>query len=768
MRLLSILFILPLLGIAELAFSNDFPGWMPLEKALLRPHEATTLELDLTEDRTRSFYDNVRSFRNVQSIRVSAYMTDMQVREFLVHAELLEHLKELELVMTGVDQLPAEIQRLKHLRELRLVPEDAAQQWLNAVAVQIDYVSEAHEKSDFVLSVYNSEALSDRDISRLVKYYPDALVERLAPDATPDFVYMPGKVRSVRPGIQGLDVEQTTVSVNSTTGSQLYFESGTVINVPENAFVDAAGSVIDAEVTLQYREFSDPTEMLVSGVPMDYDTAGMKTYFTSAGMFELTASVDGEEVFMNPDVQVQIDLVTSDTATDYNLYYLDPASGKWVYENSEVNVVETTLVQPLSNAWVYFNRENGSGLLSRTFDELTFEERWENDAYSFLYRFDEDDPRTIYGLPGKMIVGEQYIDWSESPQVRLTLTQDFAVVDGEVEFTLEGSARTYPELRAFKNMTWRYTGDLTRQQFKQQILKDQAYTDFRVSYDASSANYTLTLKDQQGKVTLTMESNYSSNTTEQQKEDLRRIARYDLTLERKTRTINKELVKDAIRFQRQQDHAWFSVGLHMSPEEQKMTRETWLEYYAYMTDAYGFLLNDRGFDVTASIENMEANRAINRRIAASNARGRRRGISIDLFGFVNIDKSARPFEITPLENDADELLANRPMRINASFVGRDQQRLQVKSVFVFAEGHNGVLRFDVEQGQREVELLYNPNIATTIVTVDYAGNLAVMRPRKVAQLDRNPDTVMNNILEMKELHQKFTSVEEVRKFLRVG
>ncbi len=103
-----------------------------------------------------------------------------------------------------------------------------------------------------------------------------------------------------------------------------------VIRIPKNSFADSAGNMINGEAELQYREFHSVPEILLSGIPMDYDSAGTNYFFESAGMFEINAAKQGHKLLLAPgkNIEVQMASLNSDTAK-FNQYYYDEANKTW-------------------------------------------------------------------------------------------------------------------------------------------------------------------------------------------------------------------------------------------------------------------------------------------------------------------------------------------------------------------------------------------------------------------------------------------------------
>jgi hypothetical protein len=145
----------------------------------------------------------------------------------------------------------------------------------------------------------------------------------------------------IRPPLKNVDVPYEEYQVDAAKGDTLFPETGSIILFPPNAFVDKEGKRITGNVQVKYREFNEPIDFFLSGIPMDYDSAGKKMTFESAGMCEVLAFKDGQPVFVNPNSKPEINLVSNDAKPNYNLYYLDTVQQKWIVKNGQtVTVLE--------------------------------------------------------------------------------------------------------------------------------------------------------------------------------------------------------------------------------------------------------------------------------------------------------------------------------------------------------------------------------------------------------------------------------------------
>jgi hypothetical protein len=123
--------------------------------------------------------------------------------------------------------------------------------------------------------------------------------------------------------------------ISSKDGAELTYPNGSKISIPANAFVNANGNVVSDSVEIRYREFHDPLDIFLSGIPMRYDSAGTAYTFESAGMIEISASDKGETLSLNKEKAIKISMVSANNEERFNLYELDTISKNWVYKGKD-------------------------------------------------------------------------------------------------------------------------------------------------------------------------------------------------------------------------------------------------------------------------------------------------------------------------------------------------------------------------------------------------------------------------------------------------
>ncbi len=129
-------------------------------------------------------------------------------------------------------------------------------------------------------------------------------------------------------------------STDINKGGTYFYENGTKVVVPPAAFVDENGDPVEGEINIHYKEYHDFVDFFLSGIPMDYDSAGTKYVLESAGMMEIFAEQNGKRLEVAPDKKIDIEMVSEimvpaknyGAAPQFNIYSLDTMKRNWVYE----------------------------------------------------------------------------------------------------------------------------------------------------------------------------------------------------------------------------------------------------------------------------------------------------------------------------------------------------------------------------------------------------------------------------------------------------
>ena len=136
------------------------------------------------------------------------------------------------------------------------------------------------------------------------------------------------------------DIGLASYHIKTKKDTVIKHNSGATIRIPKNAFIDANGNVITDDVLLNFRSFSNPLDIFLSGIPMAYKTDGVEKVFESAGMIEIRATSLGKQVFVNPKNKIKVDLLSFQAGSEFNVYNLDTLTGKWQDQGKDVITID--------------------------------------------------------------------------------------------------------------------------------------------------------------------------------------------------------------------------------------------------------------------------------------------------------------------------------------------------------------------------------------------------------------------------------------------
>ena len=149
------------------------------------------------------------------------------------------------------------------------------------------------------------------------------------------------------PPLQELDIPYQKFEIDPSKPNVLYSKMGAKINIPSDAFLDKDGNVIKGKVEVSFREFYNPLDFYLAGIPMNYNDNGVDKVLESGGMVELTAKSNKAELFVNPSSKIKVDLFSWTKSKDFNLYDLDKTTGKWIEKGKDsISVFNKNKVYP--------------------------------------------------------------------------------------------------------------------------------------------------------------------------------------------------------------------------------------------------------------------------------------------------------------------------------------------------------------------------------------------------------------------------------------
>ena len=209
---------------------------------------------------------------------------------------------------------------------------------------------------------------------------PKELVNSSPPSIEIESISYSEDTPCINPPIKHLEIHSDSYYCANELGCEFTHSSGSKIVVPKNAFVDKNGNSLNGEIELRYREFHDPIDFILSGIPMTYDSAGTKYTFESAGMIEVYGYQNGQPVKIALGKSIRIEMNPKDGSSRFNLYELDTSSGDWAYkgktelvsENVDESKGESSAPSEIKNEDVVSNIQKTKKGIEVTKTELAF------------------------------------------------------------------------------------------------------------------------------------------------------------------------------------------------------------------------------------------------------------------------------------------------------------------------------------------------------------------------------------------------------------
>lgn len=155
----------------------------------------------------------------------------------------------------------------------------------------------------------------------------------------------------IQPPIAGAQMPFSTYRISTLNGGVIYYPTGSIITIPANAFINKNGKSVGDSVDVQYREFHNPLEIFLSGIPMNYDSAGVSRTLESAGMIEILAFDKGDKLSLKEQSKIDIKMASATSEERFNLYELDTATKNWIYKGKDkVEKINETKISEVKSA----------------------------------------------------------------------------------------------------------------------------------------------------------------------------------------------------------------------------------------------------------------------------------------------------------------------------------------------------------------------------------------------------------------------------------
>ena len=513
--------------------------------------------------------------------------------------------------------------------------------------------------------------------------------------------------KTLKPPIGNPEIIRKKYTIENQKSNTLYYPAGTVIKIPEEAFVDTLGNPVKGDVTIYYREYKDILDIFANGVPMNYDSAGQKQAFRTAGMFEIYALKDNKQVYLSPGKTISFDFATADTSYGNNLYQLNEKTGNWDFKKPLNNNFKIKL-KDYSYAYRLY-----ASLNNIRFDTTLFEARYNDSLYARTKK-----------IPLEYFKGKKRL---LDPYFKLKRVYNYDKnkdIKKMPNFIMDGA--TLRELNAYNGFVWVYSGPLSKKEFGKKYISRKKWTDMRINYVHADNLFSIELKSPHEVVqfqAFPIKSNYTSATEEYNKTYLKLDNRYTKILTKIQVRFDKNITK---KIARNRKKMWEKINRNMSPEEKAMSRDEWIAYARKRI----------------SIEKDSLNKIHNSFAAVT------RGFEINGFGIWNCDQIAR---------------LNNPISLIAHFKDAFDNKIIASTVNVIDGKTKTILSYNMTLNEANIAL--DPNSETALFLIGTNGSVAVVDKTSVKNAISEQTTNGNYTFTTYEIDPKSMSSSELRKLL---
>lgn len=126
-------------------------------------------------------------------------------------------------------------------------------------------------------------------------------------------------------------VYEEMLIVDVLKGGVFSLPSGCTLKIPENAFAHLNDEAVDGEVVLKLKEYKTLGDILMSGIDMRYDSAGMTHDFISGGMFMIEGFQDEVPVKIAKDKSIDVAMTSYVEDTPCFNFYSKNEDDGWDY-----------------------------------------------------------------------------------------------------------------------------------------------------------------------------------------------------------------------------------------------------------------------------------------------------------------------------------------------------------------------------------------------------------------------------------------------------
>jgi hypothetical protein len=651
----------------------------------------------------------------------------------------LPALKELQLDVYSIFDLPQNMDLPVQLERLVIISRDDAisedAETIEKTGIQHTFDFFASNEKQTAVQYISSAGMIDSDeyqelMKRFRSHYSYAFALKKFNDEAGGFIPF---YNHVKPPIRGLDVPGNNYTIHPGIDNVLLYPSGTRIMIPANCFRDKSGKPVSGSVNISYREFRDPVEILVSGIPMKYDSAGEVNHFESAGMFEIIASQGKQELQLVPGKKIEMNFVSTSRDSTYNFYAFNDSTGNWDYKTKPRTVTKATTIEaPTSNAMTMYRNLSRRRQTYR--DKTTFRERFESPEFLYTVRFDP-----VSNKNNRITYKKFFRSYGHSTRSLIRLYGAKKTKSGEIIFKIRSYPDAHPELSEFNSVYFVSNENLSIQQFKAKYQRRKYFNDARIYQKGQQVE--IRLKGQGAQPFSTIAADVATLDGNGKAHRLRSVNSIFRKYNRRLKNRGEEFDKIVRKGKNYRDrefevsnpddfnlYAFNASQKYMTGNEKSMTQAEWMTCYQQLVEKEKQALNN----------------------SAATSGNLVNSLSLDGMGIYNCDQIQR---------------LNDPVKIFADYHSPDASSIYPVATYIIDKKINAVLQYDGYNGFSADKIAFSNsrNAENVMLAIKGDGSMAIYTTdefkSKTFRNKRHFD------FGVKEVNTTFTTVAELKKYI---
>lgn len=537
------------------------------------------------------------------------------------------------------------------------------------------------------------------------------------------------------------DFKPRIYKFNEDEGGTLSYDS-TKIMIPANAFTHADGTEVRGFIEISYTEFRNPSDFILSGIPMSIETPDGPGHFNSGGMLDLKAFQNGKALLLKPesDKTIQMKFPLSNVI-DQRFYQFDSTQHAWngnsqPITNGHGNLIPPFGTQPMTGNGRGDNDPNGYSACINGQDTAAFIIYMVNKLNYFLAH--EEPIRAQY--PYKVIKNNM-VDF-KSPLYKAEINQK----DGTLEFIPMNS---HNKLGVFSNYVWTFDEKEYEKNIKDHFTNGCTFikvtsaggTKFRLNIDGRTVQVKGKPKDYPDGPRKTLLSFfqrdkkkvYANQLKKTNQHNFREYSAYTRKLDDEERKLEKLLQE--------------KIGLE---DRDRVTEKYTLDSLNCMNSFYKNFLYNR-HPTVYGIENFNMNREVlsekmkqlpqpftvkdAKQLIVKKDSMDKVIMKIRKENNDNTQKAFARFGIsaTGVYNADQVKRIENPETILAEYENEDGKALKIISISVTMQGFNGVICYNGYMDYGPYHFVYGKNNKTMMIAIDAAENAYYCAPEDFAR-----------------------------------